>query len=185
MIFQIILVGLVLSIDSFSAAFAMGHRPFSKSDAYKFALSSGIAEGLCTLIGALAGSYIISRFSSIDHWVAFFLLFGIAAHMAYEGYEDWKSVEEEKEYEELKFHSFKKVLLVSFATSIDAFGVGVGLGISNKPIPYYVASISFWAFTSTLVGLFLARKLSERFGPIMHFVGAAVLMVLAFEALKI
>jgi putative Mn2+ efflux pump MntP len=39
-----------------------------------------------------------------------------------------KEVKEEK----LDFHSFTKVLIVSFATSLDAFGVGIGLGISDK-----------------------------------------------------
>jgi len=84
-IYEMILVGLVLSADSFSAALAMGTRPFTKEDAFKFALASGGAEGLFTFIGALAGSFIVSKLSSIDHWIAFSLLGVVAIHMAYEG----------------------------------------------------------------------------------------------------
>lgn len=180
---EVITIGLVLSADSFSAAVAMGHRPFSKKDAYQFALSSGGAEALMTLIGALAGSFVISKFSAIDHWVGFILLGGVAIHMLYEGVTDLKNntIKEEK----LDFHSFKKVLIVSFATSLDAFGVGIGLGISKKPILPFIASIAFWAFLTTIIGLHLARKLSQKFGPIMNIVGSIVLGFLAFQILKI
>lgn len=64
--FEILIIDLVLSADSFSAAMAMGLRPFSGKDALKFAFASGTAEAICTLIGALAGTHIISKFSAMD-----------------------------------------------------------------------------------------------------------------------
>lgn len=180
---EVIVIGLVLSADSFSAAMAMGTRPFSEKDAFRFALSSGSAEALVALFGALAGNQVVKRFESIDHWVAFGLLGAIALHMAYEGVQDLisKEVKEEK----LDFHSFGKVLLVSFATSLDAFGVGIGLGISDKPLAPYIVSIGIWAFITTMLGLHLAKRLSRKFGPIMNLVGAVVLGALAFQMLKI
>lgn len=180
---EIIIVGLILSADSFSAALAMGHRPFKRSDAFKFALSSGSAEAIVAFIGAIAGAKIISQFSAIDHWIAFFLLGGVSLHMAYEGFRDL--LRPEVTDVSLEFHSFTKILIVSLATSLDAFGVGIGLGISNKPILPFIISIGFWAFTTTLLGLYLARKLSSKFGPIMNLVGAIVLGILAFQMLKI
>lgn len=180
---EVIVVGLVLSADSFSAAVAMGHRPFSEKDAFRFALSSGGAEALVTLIGALAGSQVISRFEAIDHWIAFGLLALVAIHMAYEGVVDL--TRKEAREERLDFHSFTKVLIVSFATSLDAFGVGLGLGISNKPLAPYIVSIGFWAFTTTIIGLHLAKRLSRKFGPIMNLVGALVLAIIALQMLKI
>lgn len=180
---EVLVVGLILSADSFSAAVAMGHRPFSEKDAFKFALSSGSAEALVTLIGALAGSQIISRFKAIDHWIAFGLLAAVAAHMAYEGVVDL--LNKEAKEEKLDFHSFTKVLIVSFATSLDAFGVGIGLGISNKPLTPFIISIGLWAFATTLIGLHLAKRLSSKFGPIMNLVGACVLAIMAFQMLKI
>lgn len=180
---EVIIVGLILSADSFSAAVAMGHRPFTEKDAFKFAISSGGAEAIVALIGALAGSQIISRFQAIDHWIAFILLMGIALHMAYEGISHLRNPESADE--KLEFHSFTKILIVSLATSLDAFGVGIGLGISNKPIIPFIFSIGIWAFSTTLIGLHLARKLSSKFGPIMSLVGSLVLGILAFQMLKI
>jgi len=181
--FEVLTIGLILSIDSFSAAIAMGLKPFTKKDAIKFAISSGGAEALSTLFGAFAGTYIVQHFSSIDHWVAFFLLGGIALHMAYEGIQTFRNPPPPDAT--LTFHSFAKVLVVSFATSLDAFGVGVSLGISSKPIIGFIISIGLWAFISTLVGLYFSKKLSTKFGPIMHFVGAAVLAIMAVKMLDI
>jgi putative Mn2+ efflux pump MntP len=104
MYLEIIIIGLVLSADSFSAAVAMGLRPFSKKDAFKFAFSSGGAESLVTLIGAMAGFHLISKIESFDHWIAFTLLMGVALHMAYEGFCDLMS--REVKAEKLDFHSF-------------------------------------------------------------------------------
>lgn len=187
LVFEVITVGLILSADSFSAAIAMGLRPFTRKDAIKFAISSGGAEALVALFGALAGTYIISRFAAIDHWIAFLLLGAVALHMGYEGliHLIHKNNEEKKVEPKTDFHSFGKILLVSLATSLDAFGVGIGLGIAHKPIVPFIISIGIWAFVSTIAGLYLARKLSSKFGPIMNLVGAVVLGFMAFQMLKI
>ncbi|MDG0815920.1 manganese efflux pump MntP [Bdellovibrio svalbardensis] len=183
MLLEVLVLGLVLSADSFSAALAMGSRPFTKNDALKFALSSGGAELIATLVGFLAGSHIISMISSIDHWIAFGLLAAVAIHMAMEGIEGLRHPH--KEAEEVDFHSFTKVLIVSFATSLDAFGVGVTLGVANKPIIPFLASIGLWAFVATLVGLYLAKRLSDKMGPIFTLVAAAILGFLSIQMLKI
>lgn len=180
---EVMLLGCVLSVDSFSAAMAMGHRPFTKKDAYRFAFASGGAEAFVALIGALAGKQIIKHFSEYDHWIAFGLLAAVALHMAYEGIIDL--VKHETRIEKLDFHGFTKILIVSFATSLDALGVGIGLGIAEKPLAPFIISIALWAFVSTIVGLNLARKLSVKFGPIMNLVGAVVLGIMAYKMLSI
>lgn len=180
---EVLVLGMVLSADSFSAALAMGHRPFQRKDAFKFALSSGTAEAGATLIGFLAGAKILSSFSSVDHWIAFGLLALVALHMAYEGVHGLL----QKNPEEIPndFHSFAKVLLVSCATSLDALGVGVGLGVAHKPIGSCLASIGLWAFATTLIGLYLGRSLSQKMGPIFTLLGAVVLGIIAWQMLQI
>jgi putative Mn2+ efflux pump MntP len=183
LVYESFIIGLVLSADSFSAAMAMGNRPFTRKDALKFACSSGGAEASVALVGALAGAKVISKFAAIDHWIAFILLAGIAIHMAYEGISQLRGKVEVEDKEE--FHSFFKILLVSFATSLDAFGVGITLGIANKPLVPFITSIGVWAFLTTIAGLYLARRLSRKFGSYMSLFGALVLLVMAFQMLKI
>jgi putative Mn2+ efflux pump MntP len=162
----------------------MGQRRFNRTDALRFAISSGGAEAIATLIGFFAGSQVISKIEAWDHWIAFILLLLVASHMGYEGIEHLRKKGAPPQKSQ-NFHHFSKILLVSIATSMDAFGVGISLGIAHKPILAYVLSIGLWAFSATIAGLLLARKLSSRFGPAMHLVGAVVLGALAFQMLQI
>lgn len=178
---EVIILGLILSADSFSAALAMGARKFTNKDAFKFAFSSGGAEALVCFIGTIAGAKIIARFDSIDHWISFILLVAIGLHMIFEGYTELTNKDEKVETEQ--FHSFFKVLVVSFATSLDAFAIGVSLGISDKPVTPYIISIGLFAFVSTILGLNIAKRASNKLGPIFSFIGAAILIILAFKQL--
>ena len=73
---------------------------------------------------------------------------------------------------------------MSFATSLDALGVGIGIGAAQKQILPYIFSIGIWAFLATLAGLYLAKKLSTKFGSIITLIGAIILGVIAFQMLK-
>lgn len=180
---EILSLGLILSADSFSAAVAMGSRKFTRSDLLRFAFASAGAEALSTLVGFFAGSKVMAMISDYDHWIAFGLLLAVALHMVYEGIEGLRGNMEEEESE--SFHSFTKILIVSFATSMDAFGVGIGLGIAHKPIWAFVGSIGFWAFAATVIGLYLGHTFSKKLGPIFTLIAAAVLGYLAVQMLKI
>lgn len=185
MFIEVLIMGLILCADSFSAAIAMGSRPFTRKDAIKFGLSSGGAEAIATFVGYWAGANVISLIASIDHWVAFGLLAAVAIHMAIEGIQELRGHGDGEAETKEEFHSFAKVLLVSFATSLDAFGVGVSLGIAHKPITPFVISIGIWAFAATIVGLYLSRKLSDKFGPIFTLIAAGVLGYMSIQMLSI
>ncbi|EQC47444.1 manganese efflux pump [Bacteriovorax sp. Seq25_V] len=182
----IFLIGLILSADSFSAALAMGFRPFTFKDALRFACASGGAEALSSLVGAMAGAKVVARFADVDHWIAFVLLLAVALHMLYEGIVEFRAKGDSHEGEEKKeFHSFLKILVVSFATSLDALGVGVGLGVMQDSITPYIVSIGAWAFISTLLGLYLAKKVSTKYASIASITGAIILIGISIKMLEI
>lgn len=179
MIAEVVLIGLVLSVDSFSAALAMGTRPYKLKDLLKFAFSSSIAEAFFTVLGALAGAKMSGLIDAYDHWVSFVILVIVALHMIYESVTE-KNEEEGKEKD---FHSFFKILIVSFATSLDAFAVGVTLGLAQKPLIPYTISIGAFAFLSTILGMQIAKKVSDKLGDRINIAGAIVLILLAISFL--
>ncbi|KTD56247.1 putative manganese efflux pump MntP [Legionella sainthelensi] len=182
-IIEPILLGMVLSADSFSAAIAMGLRPHRFSDSLKFAFASGGAELFATLTGAVAGEAIISQFTSMTRWIAFSLLFCVAIHMFYEGFRTWRNSNDSAQV--IEFHSFNKLLIVAIATSLDALAVGVSLGVSNKPLFPYLVAIGGWALFSTIVGMGIAKKIPEHLLVIFNIIGALILSILAVSILKI
>ncbi|MDX2254348.1 MAG: manganese efflux pump [Pseudanabaenaceae cyanobacterium bins.39] len=183
MIVELFLFTFVLSIDSFSAAVAMGFRHFSFRRALFFALSSGFSEGIAVALGFLLGNIAQNLIMEYDHWVAFALLFVVGSHMCYHAYQDMKSTK--KEEEEVKVHSWLKILFVSSITSIDSLGVGISLGLVDKPIALYSVAIGLGAFLSTYFGLFLAKQLSAKFGEKIEFMGGLVLIALGIKMLSI
>ena len=180
---EILLFAVVLSIDSFSAAFAMGFRHFSPRRAFSFAFSSAFAEGAATAIGFLLGSIAKDLIVNYDHWVAFVLLVGVGAHMCWEAYHHDGG--EEGEDDDPRTHGFLKILFISTVTSIDSLGVGVTLGLASKPIASYASAIALAAFVSTYLGLWLAKRMPAAFGSRLEIVGGAVLIALGFKMLSI
>jgi putative Mn2+ efflux pump MntP len=183
MAWEILLFSVVLSIDSFSAAFAMGFRRFSPKRAFSFAFSSAFAEGAATAIGYLLGRIARDLIVNYDHWVAFVLLVAVGAHMCWEAFHHDPG--ERVEAEDPRTHSLLKILFISTITSIDSLGVGVTLGLAGKPIVAYSLAIAFAAFVATYLGLGLARRMPSVYGSRLEIVGGAVLIALGFKMLSV
>lgn len=180
---EIVLFSIVLSIDSFSAAFAMGFRKFSAKRAFYFAFSSAFAEGFATAIGFLLGNVAKDLILTFDHWVAFGLLVAVGSHMCWEAYRN--SHEEGEDSEDPRTHSLAKIIYIAIATSIDSLGVGVSLGITRKPIIIYTLAIALGAFVATYIGLFLAKRMPSKFSPLLEMFGGGVLIAVGFKMLSV
>ena len=186
MVLELIIFTIVLSIDSFTAALALGFRHFSARRAFLFACSSGFSEGAATAIGFLVGSLAQNLIAQYDHWVAFSLLSAVGLHMCYAAHREMREPDEKAEVsEEPKRHSVLKIIFVSSVTSIDALGVGVSLGLVDKPIAFYSLLIGIGAFIATYLGLFLAKKISGKLGGKIEFAGGVVLILLGIKMLSI
>lgn len=183
MAIELLLFSLALSIDSFSAAVALGFRHFSPRRALFFAFSSGFSEGLATAMGFLLGHIARNLITQYDHWIAFLLLFSVGIHMCYQAYLEIKSNKAAEA--EIKVHGLLKILFVSSITSIDSLGVGISLGLIDKPIVLYSVFIGIGAFLSTYLGLFFAKKISGKLGSKVEFIGGIVLIILGIKMLSI
>jgi len=178
---ELILIGLVLATDSFSAALAMGARHFSWPRAAFFALSSGLSEGVATFIGFRLGLSFIGLLSASVQWLAFGALWAVGLHMIYHAIQDLRAGADSTE--EISVHGSLKILVVSIITSFDSLGVGVGLGAVHKPIFIYAPVIGLFAILATYLGLFLAKKLKSQWGESVELFGGVVLLLLGVKFL--
>jgi putative Mn2+ efflux pump MntP len=177
---ELLVFALVLSIDSFSAAFAMGFRHFSARRAFSFAFSSAVAEGGATALGFLLGRFAKDLIVNYDHWVAFSLLAAVGLHMIWEALH---GEDADDESDDARTHGLARILFISTVTSIDSLGVGVGLGLAKQNVLDYSLAIAAGAFAATYLGLALARRMPQSFGSRLEILGGGVLIALGFRML--
>ena len=127
--FDILFLGLALSVDAFVVAFSYGLVIKKKKgiSALKIAFSTGMGQFIMPVFGWYGASSIYHQIEQIDHWIAFILLVGIGINMIKEAF----SSEKEETNDSIKF---KDMIILAIATSIDALAVGVTFAFLNVNI---------------------------------------------------
>jgi putative Mn2+ efflux pump MntP len=73
----------------------------------------------------------------------------------------------------------KALVMLSVATSIDAFAVGLSITFMGIPIVLSVLAIGLVSAALGFIGLFAGNRLSCQFGKRMELVGGLVLLYIA------
>lgn len=115
-ILEILIIGIGLAMDAFAVSICKGlsMKKISIKKTVIIALYFGIFQGLMPLIGFLLGKGFEDFVVSIDHWIAFILLLLIGINMIKE------AVKKEEDGEKNEDISFKTMIVLAVATSIDA-----------------------------------------------------------------
>lgn len=175
---NIILIAVGLAMDSFSVSIARG---FSKTntklsiEALKTGFFFGLFQAFMPLLGWVAGLSIVDFISDFDHWIAFGLLSLIGLRMIYE------SVSEQSK-KVVNSSSFKVLLILSMATSIDALAVGLSLSFLETSIVTPAIMIGIITFSLSFLGVFLGKKFGSYFERI-GVLGGIILIVIALRIL--
>jgi putative Mn2+ efflux pump MntP len=176
-LWEIIVLAVVLGIDAASVAMAIGACGCSFKQGCRLSLFFGLFQFIMPIIGWFLGKTVVSFVQSFDHWIAFGLLFIIGAKMLYEAF---KHDEDTIECDRTTGWS---VIALSIATSIDALGAGLGMGILNTSMLYPSTIIGITAAIMTFVGVKLGGVLSAVVGKRMEAIGGIVLIGLGIKML--
>ena len=176
----VLLTGVGLSMDAAAVSIAKGMSLKSdhlKEYAFKLAFFFGLFQGGMPLIGYFAGSHFAQYIQVIDHWIAFILLGFIGFNMIKE------SREEKDEDAVITSISYKDILVLAVATSIDALAVGVSYAFLNVDIIPVVLSIGITTFTLSLIAVFAGKKLGTLFQKYAETFGGCILIFLGIKIL--
>lgn len=175
-IYEVILLAIGLSMDSFAVAICKGlsFKKIKLKNALKVALIFGIFQGSFPLIGYFLGNLAESFINEIDHWVSFALLVIIGINMIKESKEHISSD---------KDISFKSLAILGISTSIDAMAVGVTLAFINENMLLICGSIFLATFIFSLIGFILGSKLGIRFNRYSKLIGGLILILLGIKIL--
>lgn len=176
----ILFIGVGLAMDACAVSLAKGmslDKDKVKKYAFILALAFGLFQALMPAIGYFAGSHFADYIQSSDHWIAFILLSLIGINMIKEG-------KEEKE-DEVKIHSisFKDILLLAIATSIDALAVGVSFAFLKVNLFIATTTIGITTFVLSFICVLFGKTLGNLFEKYAEYMGGSILILLGIKIL--
>lgn len=178
--FETLLLALALCVDSFTVSTACAFRNrMSIRSGITMAVVFAVFQGGFPFLGALLGVAFRAFVSSIDHWVAFALLLFVGCKMIVDAL---RNTSDDCQIKDLNFGI---MCLLGIATSIDAFAVGVTLGLENSipQVLFITLIIAAVTFLVSILGVVLGRHkipIPERTASI---VAGMVLIVLGIISL--
>lgn len=172
-----------LAMDATAVSAARGlATPFIKTrHLVLVAAFFGGFHALMPLIGWLVGTRVGPLVQAWDHWIAFGLLTAIGGKMVWEARTS-KNASVAAASRASPFR-LRVMLVLAFATSIDALAVGVTLPMLNAPL---ILSISTFGVTTALLsalGLLAGRRFGTLLGKRLDLAGGLALIGLGTKIL--
>ena len=175
---ELFLLAVGLSMDAFAVSVCKGLsvRKATVKHALCVGLYFGGFQALMPLIGYLLGTQFESVITSVDHWIAFGLLAFIGGNMIREAL----GREEEKLDDSF---SFKTMMTLAVATSIDALAMGVTFAFLRVDIVPAVLLIGATTFVLSAVGLKVGNVFGAKYKARAEQFGGVVLVLMGLKIL--
>jgi len=177
-IWEIGLVAVSLGCDAFAVGLGVGTRCCAPRQIFRLSFHFGLFQFMMPIFGWLLGRNVLGWAAQWGPWIAFGLLFAIGAKMAYEGF--MPGEKEDVCADPTKGFS---LVMLSFATSIDALGVGFSLGVLGQNLFFAAVCIGLTAGAMTWMAMKVGSSLSGRFAQRMEIIGGLILIAIAFKLL--
>ncbi|MDD4489141.1 MAG: manganese efflux pump MntP family protein [Paludibacter sp.] len=175
---EIILIALGLSFDTFAVSVSTGLmvKKIHFLQGVKIALVLAFFQSLLPFLGWLGGSQVVKYIAEIDHWFAFVLLSIVAIKMIIDAVNN----NEEKKIISL---SFRVLILMGLATSIDAFVVGISLAFIDIKIYQSIIIIGITTFLAAMIGMLIGKQVKCHSGTKIEIIGGIILFSIGLKIL--
>ena len=177
-IFNILALAFALALDAFAVAAAAGIKlgKIDRWTVFRLSWHFGFAQFGMPVVGWMAGEFIFKWIGSFGNWIAGVVLFAIGVRLIWEQFNpderSWKGDPTRG----------ASLLLLMFATSIDALAAGFSLALVGVKILQPALIIGVVAAGMTILGLISGRAAGGRFGRMAGYIGGLVLIGLAIKA---
>lgn len=175
--FEIFVIGVGLAMDAFAVSICKGLS--TRQLQFKHALTCGgyfgFFQGLMPFIGYILGVQFKNKIESIDHWVAFILLALIGLNMIKEAFGDEENCDPD--------FSFKAMLPLAVATSIDALAVGVTFAFLNVNIIYAIVIIAITTCLISMFGVKIGHVFGVKYKTKAEIAGGMILILMGIKIL--
>lgn len=179
-IIDIIMLGLALAVDAFIVSFSYGL--IIKQNRWQNAINLGLATGFGQFIMPVIGWYgtniVHGYIESIDHWLAFAVFLALGLKVIDDALND-----DDKAQNLSRELTFKILLMIGLATSIDALVTGITLYFMKVSIWFAAPTIGLITFICAVMGFQLnccLKKIPTRY---MEIAAGIILILLGCKVL--
>ena len=176
----VLAVGVSMDVMAVSICKGLAMKKATLKNAMTCGLWFGGFQALMPLIGFFLGAIFADAIRAFDHWVAFILLGIIGINMLKEAFEkgDSCSVQDAD-------LSFKTMLLMAIATSIDALAVGISLAMVLDVSRIFLAVLLIGLMTCSLsaLGVKIGNVFGCKFEKRAQIAGGVILILLGTKIL--
>lgn len=174
---EIIFIGVGLAMDAFAVSVCKGLS--TKKLELKHSLICGgyfgFFQALMPFVGYILGVQFKDKIESIDHWIAFILLLLIGINMIKESFDNDEDCDPD--------FSFKAMIPLAIATSIDALAIGVTFAFLNVNIIYAIVIIGITTFIISMVGVKIGHIFGSKYKSKAEIVGGMILIIMGTKIL--
>lgn len=178
-IIELFILAIGLSMDAFAVAVCKGLATYKLKKRHMIITGAwfGSFQALMPLLGYFLGTAFEKYVTAVDHYIAFVLLGGIGANMIKEAFS------KEQNEADCSF-SFKPMLIMAIATSIDALAVGITFALlPDVNILAAVLFIGIITFTLSAIGVKIGNVFGAKWKSKAEFMGGVILIILGVKIL--
>lgn len=176
---SISLIAVALAMDAFSVSMTKGftQKDLKNSEILYYGLFFGGFQALMPILGYFCGNAIASIVEALASVIGFILLLAIGLNMIRESLSSDDDDEVSDEF------SFREVILLAIATSIDAFAVGITIALLKDPILISAAIIGVVAFAFSIAGIYIGKRIGVYVGDKFQILGGVILILIGIKIL--
>lgn len=176
---ELLIIAVGVSMDAFAVSICKGLsvRNIRPKHAFTAALWFGGFQALMPVLGYFLGVSFADFVSSVDHWIAFILLGIIGSNMIRESFHKEESCCIDPDF------SFKTMLAMAVATSIDALAIGVSFAFLKVNIWTAVLMIGLTTGMFSAIGIYIGNVFGNRYKSKAEFAGGFILVVMGLKIL--
>lgn len=175
---SIFFISISLAMDAFAVSISAGlsQKRVLLRQAFVLALCFWVYQAVMPLIGWVGWVSVREYIEPIDHWIAFVLLGALGVKMIYEALsDDEESVRD--------YFSLRSLMILGFATSIDALAVGISLALMPVDILHAVYMIGWVTFVLCFFGVYIGKRFGHIFEKKAEILGWLILIAIGTKIL--
>ena len=172
-IFEIILIGLSLSMDAFAVSIILGLKNNNTKTGIITSLFFGLFQFIMPILGYLLGNILSEKIINYQSYFSIIILISIGISMLFEK-------NNLVTYNKL---SIKELFFLSIATSIDAFAIGISFSFLKTNILFSTIIIGIITFIISFIGYFLGHLFNKKAHQYANIIGGITLIIISIKML--